>query len=747
MKHLLTYCLIAFLLSPGLVSCASAAQGYSIITATSGSGGSIYPSGEIWVRDEATQIFATLPEDGYKIGMVTVDGNPVGPVQVYTFYSVTADHTISATFIRLTGSISVESQPSQASVYIDGSYAGRTRAQGPLIIENIPTGIRTVELRRDGFETWNQQIEIRAGDTTTIPLVHLIPLTSPTTTVPTTSPTTTAPTTTATTKPTTTGTTSPTTTVTTLPTTTGTTSPTTTATMLPTGTSTTRVTTVPKTVPIATTMQVVTTIPSTTSPTGDGNTTGPALPPWIRGMSGIPALMLMGGLCAGLVMVDLFSRPVPESSIPRSRRGVLFLAYLIIICGLIGALTLFSRELSLVQEIPPFITILIPVCGYLLISGLALLAGTLLSHPLRWTLGGHILISLIAAFTAALALIGSSSDFMVPILCTFASAIIGGFAARWEYISFAFNGQERTGPGTEPFTGTGPNATVIPSRTVPTTPTTFPNELLGKYANPELIGVGGMARVFHAENIMSGESVALKIPVQFNETAGKCFMKEIKAWEDLNHENIVKIHEVNILPVPYVEMEYIAQSLADLKKPLPPGEAARIIRGIAEGLAYAHSQGIIHRDIKPQNILLTETGIPKITDWGMSKVMGAYLPHTITGFSLSYAAPEQIAPDTFGDTDQRTDIYQLGVVFYELLAGELPFAGEDISLVTRRIISEESPLPSDKVPGTYLLDAIVKRCLEKDKEKRIQDADDLIAAIDQYVSEVIETGRYEVFED
>ncbi len=601
----------------------------------------------------------------------------------------------------------------------------------------------------------------------------------PTTTVTTKPPTTatTVPTTTATTIPSTTITTNPTTTATTVPTTTGTTIPTTTVTAttipsttvttLPTTTSTTlvttlptTVTTLPTTVPVTTgttrpfpffttppTTSPVTTSPPTVSPTGDGNTTGPALPPWIRGMNGIPALMLMGGLCAGLVMVDLFSRSVPESSIPRSRRGVLFLAYLIIIGGLIGTLTLFSRELSLAQEVPPFITILIPVSGYLLISGLALLAGTLLSHPLRWTLGGHILISLIAAFTAALALIDSTSDLRIPILITFASAVIGGFAARWEYVSFAFNGQGRTGSGTDSFTDTGPNATVIPSRTSPTTPSTFPGDLLEKYANPELIGVGGIARVFRAENTVSGENVALKIPVHFNETAGKCFMKEIKAWEDLNHENIVNIHEVNILPVPYVEMEYIGQSLAEVKKPLGPEEAARIVRGIAEGLSYAHSQGIIHRDIKPHNILLTEAGIPKITDWGMSKVMGAYLPHTITGFSLSYAAPEQIAPDQFGDTDQRTDIYQLGVVFYELLTGELPFAGDDISLVTRRIISEEAPFPSEKVPAAHLLDAIVKRCLEKDPEKRYLRAKDLIAAIDQYASGEIESGRYEVFED
>lgn len=770
MNTRLIFLLIGVIILTGMVSCTTAAQDYYIIAATAGPGGSIIPSGEFWIRDGGNQIFAITPDEGFRIGMVYVDGNPVGSVQVYTFYSVAADHTISATFVRLTGSISVESQPPGASVYIDGTYAGKTRSQGPLIIENVPTGSRSVELQLEGYEVWSQQVQVNEGGTTVISLIRLVPIatptttvtttptttvtTSPTTTVPTTSPTTTAPTTTVTTKPTTTVTTSPTTTGTTSPTTTGTTSPTTTVTTVPftttiTTVATQTVTTTTPTFPFFTTATtpMVTTVP-TTSPTGDGNATGPLLPPWIRGMNGIPALMLMGGLCAGLVLVDLFSRTVLRSSISRSRKGVLFLAYLVVIGGMIGSLILFSRNLSALQELPPFISILIPVSGYLLISGLALFAGTLLSHPLRWTLGGHILVSLIAAFTAALALIGSSPDLRLPILIGFCAAIIGGFGARWEYVSFTFNGGETPGPsGEHPPVDTGPHATFIPSRTSPTTPSTFPAELLEKYAGPELIGMGGIARVFRAENTVSGESVALKIPVHFNETAGKCFMKEIKAWEDLNHENIVNIHEVNILPVPYLEMEYIGQSLADVEKPLSPGDAARIVRGIGEGLAYAHSQGIIHRDIKPQNILMTETGIPKITDWGMSKVMGAYLPHTITGFSLSYAAPEQISPDRFGDTDQRTDIYQLGVVFYELLTGELPFGGEDISQVTRRIISEKAPLPSGRVPDASPLDAIVERCLEKEKDQRFQRAEDLIAAVDFFMSQKLDSGHYEVYED
>lgn len=449
--------------------------------------------------------------------------------------------------------------------------------------------------------------------------------------------------------------------------------------------------------------------------------------------------MLMGGLCVGLVMVDLLSRSVPESSLSSEKKVILFILYLVVVAGLIGALALFSTILNPGEEVSPYISILVPLSGYLLVSGLALLAGTLLSHPLKWTLGGHILFSLIGAFTAALALIGSSPFLRVPLLLTFGCALIGGIAARWEYVSLVFKDRKAA------VTGAG-SVTLIGSRTSPV-PSTFPVELLDKFQNPELIGVGGIARVFRADNIQSGESIALKIPVQFNETAGKCFIKEITAWEDLHHENIVKIHEVNILPVPFVEMEYIERSLADLKKPMYSDEAATIVRGIALGLGYAHAQGIVHRDIKPQNVLITPDGVPKITDWGMSKVIGACMLPTITGFSLSYAAPEQIAPEQFGDTDQRTDIYQLGVVFFELLTGELPFAGEDISSVSRRIITDSAPAPSEKYPAAKPLDEIVRRCLEKSQDKRYQRAEELIADIDRYISQEIETDRYEVFED
>jgi serine/threonine protein kinase len=180
---------------------------------------------------------------------------------------------------------------------------------------------------------------------------------------------------------------------------------------------------------------------------------------------------------------------------------------------------------------------------------------------------------------------------------------------------------------------------------------------------------------------------------------------------------------------------------------MSPEKAANIVRGIATGLAYAHAKGIVLRDIKPQNVLITPEGVPKITDWGMSKVIGACMLPTVTGFSLSYAAPEQLAPDQFGETDQRTDIYQVGVVFFELLTGELPFAGEDISAVSRRIIADTAPAPSEKNPAAQSLDEIVQRCLEKDKDERYQTAEELIADIDRYFSQKIEIDHYEVFED
>jgi len=619
--------------------------------------------------------------------------------------------------------------------------------------------------------------------TTTIPTTTVPTTTIPTTTVPTTTiPTTTVPTTTipTTTVPTTTipTTTVPTTTIptTTVPTTSTTTQTTTTAS--PTKTTTTVPTTIPTTVPGTSGTSVATTTPSaspspvtntpgtgevtnvpslnetnipmpasnqTTAPvtieingTGRGNNTALSFFPPIPGkLNPFIVILLSGGLCLVPLITDTVIQPMPSVQFRAQRKMTTGLFYLGIVAGIIGAAFYTYHSGLLSDTIPPFIAILLPVSAYLVISALVLTVGTLLSKSLKYTVSGHLLISLIGVFIAALALIATNVEYRLPLLILFSCALAGAVVSRRESRDL------RAMPVAE--NPVLPTETIIAPRS-PTIPTSFPKELLEKYSDPQLIGMGGVARVFKAINNQNGGEVALKIPVQFNETSGKSFMKEIKAWEDLSHENIVKIHEVNILPVPYVEMEYLGSSLADLQKPLPPGDAARIIRDIARGLSYAHSQGIIHRDIKPQNILMTEDGIPRITDWGMSKVMGTGMLPTITGFSLSYAAPEQITPGKFGDTDQRTDIYQLGVVFYELLTAELPFEGDDISRVSVRILNDTPPPPSVLNPDARPFDGIVAKCLEKDPANRYQSIKGLMDDIEQVLVTQIDIERYEIFE-
>jgi len=266
--------------------------------------------------------------------------------------------------------------------------------------------------------------------------------------------------------------------------------------------------------------------------------------------------------------------------------------------------------------------------------------------------------------------------------------------------------------------------------------TYFPKELESKYTEIRYIGRGGIAWVFSALRKTDGIQVAVKIPISFDEMTGKSFLNEIAAWETLRHPNIVEVTAVNILPVPYVEMEFVPKSLEDIEKPVSIWKAVHIVSGIADGLRYAHTHGFIHRDIKPHNILLNEDFVPKITDWGMSKVLTAELrKSSIAGFSLAYAAPEQVSPTEYGRTDERTDIYQLGVVFYELVTGSVPFGGESIIEVGNAILREELIPPSEYNADAGAVEKIILRCLKKDPAQRYQTAEELLADLNAYLNE------------
>jgi hypothetical protein len=137
---------------------------------------------------------------------------------------------------------------------------------------------------------------------------------------------------------------------------------------------------------------------------------------------------------------------------------------------------------------------------------------------------------------------------------------------------------------------------------------------------------------------------------------------------------------------------------------------------IAEGLKYAHSKKIVHRDLKPQNILFKD-GIPKISDWGLSRVISESTTTTTTSFTPYYAAPEQIGNKT---KDERTDIWQLGVIFYELVTGVLPFTGDSMVEVMAAIASKNPTLPSLINSSSQDVESMIMKCLEKNPSKRYQ---------------------------
>jgi serine/threonine protein kinase len=232
------------------------------------------------------------------------------------------------------------------------------------------------------------------------------------------------------------------------------------------------------------------------------------------------------------------------------------------------------------------------------------------------------------------------------------------------------------------------------------------------------MGEGGVGRVFRAWDAVEGRYVAVKIPIRFDEVTGTQFTKELHIWQGLHHRNIVEMYAANIFPMPYIEMEYVGSSLANLKFPIGTDRAVKFITGVAEGLRYAHERDIVHRDIKPENILITADDVPKITDWGLAKALTDTKQTGLISFSLNYAAPEQLAPNIYGEAGKQTDIYQLGVLFYEMLTGRLPFSGAGMGEITHAIL-HDTPLPPE-IPGRNAdaIRSIIARCLQKKPQDR-----------------------------
>ena len=226
------------------------------------------------------------------------------------------------------------------------------------------------------------------------------------------------------------------------------------------------------------------------------------------------------------------------------------------------------------------------------------------------------------------------------------------------------------------------------------------------YETLEKIGEGGFAIVYKARRKNDSLLVAIKVPY-------KDFVKELAVWLNLNHPNIVKLLDYGINPRPYMVMELMNGSLHG--KTFDKDTATRIILDVLSGLKYAHEKGIIHGDIKPSNILLDDNGRAKVSDWGIAK-FSDITTSTNGAFTLIYAAPEQLNTQ-LGPIDEKTDVYQVCEVFYEILTGRPVFQG-DVGEVYSKKLNMQITLPSSINPDLKDYDKIFLKCLSPKKENR-----------------------------
>lgn len=265
-------------------------------------------------------------------------------------------------------------------------------------------------------------------------------------------------------------------------------------------------------------------------------------------------------------------------------------------------------------------------------------------------------------------------------------------------------------------------------------------KLDGRYEITELIGVGGMADVYKAMDVMENRTVAVKIlKPEFaeNEEFLRRFRNESKAIAVLSHPNIVKIYDVGFTDeIQFIVMEYIdgitLKEFIERQGVLKWKDALHFVTQILRALQHAHDKGIVHRDIKPQNIMLFTDGTIKVMDFGIarfSRIDGKTLSDKTIG-SVHYISPEQARGDM---TDERSDIYSVGVMLYEMLTGRKPFEGENPVAIALKHMQEDAVPPREIMPAIpEALEEIVIHAMEREPVRRYQSAAEMIRDIDTF---------------
>jgi eukaryotic-like serine/threonine-protein kinase len=281
--------------------------------------------------------------------------------------------------------------------------------------------------------------------------------------------------------------------------------------------------------------------------------------------------------------------------------------------------------------------------------------------------------------------------------------------------------------------------------------TSFVGRSLGHYHTLSLIGAGGMGEVYLAEDTRLGRKVALKLlPAAFTQDKERVrrFKQEARAASSLNHPNILTIHEIgeaspaeggaHYIVSEFVEGETLRAMLRGGR--LDVGKATAIAEQVAGALSVAHEAGIVHRDIKPENVMVRHDGLVKVLDFGLAKLIEATTrpadsedstnlstaPGIVMG-TVSYMSPEQARGQK---VDLRADIFSLGVVLYEMIAGRRPFEGATMSdVIAALLTAEPPPLGQYRAEATAELEQVVGKCLAKARESRYQSAAELIVKL------------------
>ena len=265
-------------------------------------------------------------------------------------------------------------------------------------------------------------------------------------------------------------------------------------------------------------------------------------------------------------------------------------------------------------------------------------------------------------------------------------------------------------------------------------------QTISHYKILETLGEGGMGVVYKAQDLKLDRPVAIKFlstKLSTSEENKARFVQEARATAALNHPNILNVYDIDsyddgtFYVMEYIEGKTLKSHITSLKpgESIPVNQAMEWTLQVAQGLKAAHDKGIVHRDIKPENIMLTKDGYPKIMDFGIAKLKGG-TGLTRTGASLgtlSYMSPEQAQGVS---ADERSDIWSLGVVFYEMLTSEVPFRGEHAAAMIYLVVNEQPSMPSQidrRVPPQ--VDAVVMKMLQKDREMRFQKMDEVVRAL------------------